>query len=676
MKHLKLLSILLLLCLNSRIATGETLTSDNYVTEVFKGVNIEMPNYREINSGAKFVVTYDDNCPAELQGAFEYAVKLWEEVLPLVAPVKINVSCLPLRGTNNLISKVLLTADDYEGERVDMYKCPTTMVKSVLLQEYHRGQFNRFYTQLGDLSCLNETDITITYNQNMMDLCSFSLDGDANINKYDFVTVAMRDIAIGLGFFSDFTANVKDKVLVNRGPVKFIPFKSHIFDALGTTDLKVAYTNATKGSVKVSLRNWLDHQFETLSLYAPQNWVNGLSLRYFIPETGKPISQLLTYDFGKGYVFRDLTANNWDDIFCGALDWRKEVVTGLGGGSVSQIGSTDDKLPYTGQVSLSFNSKDKAMFLQKEDKEVKSATKFNSNTPQSTQNLNLLSIEQYCKQYDLFSPNGPVDGCISLSVLKKDGSWDCIYITEDSEQPITVNIENISLTYPETEYARGTTGGLRYRLTKCTSNYGASQPNYSYRVKYFTRDFTPQQAKIKYTKELSSLESARTIGDDNDDYFVDVKVGIANIEGTTKVIVEQLDEGESLPFQYDAEDFRNGYFIANLDREVSTKLTVISYNENGFKRSNTITIPPVGYQVKDITFKKTGDQIILDGIPSKSLEYGEWSYSINNLTNESALVNSHKLDNKTIEVSDIPSGIYVLTLHDHNSNVSHFKFVK
>ena len=162
MKHLKLLSILLLLCLNSRIATGETLTSDNYVTEVFKGVNIEMPDYREINSGAKFVVTYDDNCPAELQGAFEYAVKLWEEVLPLVAPVKINVSCLPLRGTNNLISKVLLTADDYEGERVDMYKCPTTMVKSVLLQEYHRGQFNRFYTQLGDLSCLNETDITIT----------------------------------------------------------------------------------------------------------------------------------------------------------------------------------------------------------------------------------------------------------------------------------------------------------------------------------------------------------------------------------------------------------------------------------------------------------------------------------------------------------------------------------
>ena len=65
MKHLKLLSILLLLCLNSRIATGETLTSDNYVTEVFKGVNIEMPDYREINSGAKFVATYDDNCLSE-----------------------------------------------------------------------------------------------------------------------------------------------------------------------------------------------------------------------------------------------------------------------------------------------------------------------------------------------------------------------------------------------------------------------------------------------------------------------------------------------------------------------------------------------------------------------------------------------------------------------------------
>ena len=78
--------------------TENILTQENFVTETFKGVNIEMPGYREINSGSKIIVSYGEDCPAEMRGAFEYAVKLWEEVLPMTLPIKIKVGIESVRG--------------------------------------------------------------------------------------------------------------------------------------------------------------------------------------------------------------------------------------------------------------------------------------------------------------------------------------------------------------------------------------------------------------------------------------------------------------------------------------------------------------------------------------------------------------------------------------------------
>lgn len=40
-----------------------------------------------------------------------------------------------------------------------------------------------------------------------------------------------------------------------------------------------------------------------------------------------------------------------------------------------------------------------------------------------------------------------------------------------------------------------------------------------------------------------------------DNNFVDVKIGLSNVEGATQVVIEQLDEGEILPFEYDVAEF-------------------------------------------------------------------------------------------------------------------------
>ena len=66
--------------------------------------------------------------------------------------------------------------------------------------------------------------MTITYNKNKLNTMDFSLDGEIGIAKFDFVTVALRDIAIGLGFTSNITANSSTK-MINMTGEKYTPIR-------------------------------------------------------------------------------------------------------------------------------------------------------------------------------------------------------------------------------------------------------------------------------------------------------------------------------------------------------------------------------------------------------------------------------------------------------------------
>lgn len=100
---------LFLVMVNTMTLLGQnsnTITSDNYVSQAFKGIFVDMPDYREVNSGSKLVVKYEGEWPAEMQGAFEYAVKIWEEVLPMTLPIRITAKIGNIRGSANVLSRV------------------------------------------------------------------------------------------------------------------------------------------------------------------------------------------------------------------------------------------------------------------------------------------------------------------------------------------------------------------------------------------------------------------------------------------------------------------------------------------------------------------------------------------------------------------------------------------
>ena len=477
------------------------------------------------------------------------------------------------------------------------------------------------------------------------------------VNKYDFVSLAIRDIAKGLGFGINIIAD--DEGIV------FLPGKKTFYESLIWSELKnetpaSAYTKCTQGSLNVT--------FLPL-LYAPNPWQNGISLQYYIPDETDPLSMLLSYDFGKGYIMRDLSDFDWENKFQYVLDWQAMMTTGGTTNSKFENGSTDNNLPFKGYIDLSSVSRQPPNNITNDLKPIESVN------PSAAMQTNFTtSYSELCEPYNYFyTGDKKVYYGYSISVLLKNGSWDVVY-AEYYPTAITIKVEDLPLNYPTSEYARSCSGGLRYRLTKCEWNAGSSAPK-KYYVKYFTRDYFPQKANIKYSKihegsENISLSEIRM----SDDYYVDVEIGLSNIEGTNKIIVEQLDEGERVPFRYEATDFRQGYFIANLDRELSTQLTVISYNDNGNTRSNTIVIPAIGYDdlQENISFDICDNHISTNGIDRIQPNA---SYTITNMINANFVKTEKLPTDGIIDISELKSGCYILSLRNGN-NTANYKFTK
>lgn len=662
------------------LSTVEVETPAN---DVFQGVEINMPNLRQTSSGTKFLVTYSGNWPEEMKGAFEYAVKMWEEVIPSSLPISITASIQPIRGTNAPLSRTSYTTRNFNHGIPSGYASTTSQVKNVLFQEYHKNMMNLYYDELTDASYLTSPhDITITYNENRISEFSFSLDGELE-DKYDFITLALRDIGYGLGCSSSLTADSANQQVFYPA-VRVTPYTQRIMEALGlsgTDNQSTAYQKGTQGHLLVDFYGRFSFgplsasESQTTSstemdLYAPSPWINSVSLNTTIPGT-HPLSKLFNHDFGKGYVMRDLSGYNWDTWFRYALKWDIEIITGITNKyTVEEAGTTENELSFNDAIVIES--------LENPDGE----NPYNVNYPEDDLQKSIMSQQDvigygyyFTKPYEYFytGKNNYKNG-IALNVMLKNGTWDCIFATPDPYSGITLNVEDLPLNYDKEMYARSIGGGLRYRLTRCTTYHdNLYDKDYKhYDVTHFTRDYYPQKPVIKYSKVH---EGIATFSND-DDYFVDVEIGISNLEGAQRVMVNQWDEGERYPFSYEVTDFRKGYFLANLDRELETKLSITVYNENGYEQSNQITIAPIGYGLNDVDLMAEDSSIVVKGVPNQVLSKGGLTCLISNVLNplENAQISVPK--DGVIDISQFSNGIYGVSLIYNGEPISNKKIVK
>ena len=305
-----------------------------------------LPIIRTIEGGTLLKVSYSEDCTYEMQGAFNYACRILEEALPSSLPITISVGLGTFRGADNKqLSKVDVLQEEAFGRDNPAEMVLMTRIKRVLLKEREVESDVTYLDSIPSwefLSSIETPDIRITYNKSYLNEFSFSLDENSvGEDFYDFVSLALRDLVRGFGYYSTILKNPNEDALWLRTAYAN-PFEKAILNAIGSDDLNEQFSIATQGELRLS---------SSLILYAPTTWQNGISLNYFIPTENR-LSQILSTEFGKGTIRRNVTELNIGQL----LNWKWDLIVGSSTPSLTSDGSNNVKVPFNGSISISQNT--------------------------------------------------------------------------------------------------------------------------------------------------------------------------------------------------------------------------------------------------------------------------------------------------------------------------------
>lgn len=622
------------------------LVSDNYINDIH-----DIQIIRPINGGTVITPIFDDMCPEDIKAPFSFACKIVEEYLPPCLPLKIKVSCGRIKGSSvNSVSKVLARSKENFGTSVYYNNAQMSVIKGVILSELCYNSTVTYLDSVPDIEFLTkDPDIEITYNSQKLDELSFSFEANPG-QKYDFISLAVRDILIGLGLSSSFRYNPVTKELLDPSH-ELTPFEYFIDKMLGNHDNpSVRLAQATKGELLLK-----DYSNQSLRLYAPSTWRNGSSLNYFIPQEDCCVSKILSYDFCKGMVTRSLSDNYSQFIFHDLLGWRPNYVTSTSTPYSSVAGSTSLLMPYNGSISFENNTYG-----------INAVVNSGSELNKIKSNKILINDEimNYIKTFHpfLYSSNlSPSEGT-SISVLKKDGSWDLVKCIDVCIQDMTLSMSDLNFHYDESQYARTTDGYLRARITTKEPEHGTGT-GIKYKSTFFVIDYLPQKINLSYTCAKNATTST---GLSNST----VKLYLSNTEGITRVIIEKLRQGSRVPSKIEITDFKKGYFETTINK--TTTFTAIGYNSNGSSIGIPITITPQSNDLS-LDFNLTDNYIYIESADKADSEY---NYCINSLVSSTSRAEKIGSTTGTINISTLPSGLYVLKVTDKAGLSTSFKFTK
>ncbi|MDE6655338.1 MAG: hypothetical protein K2K37_13235 [Muribaculaceae bacterium] len=387
-------------------AESFNIISDNYTDNIQDAQII-----RNINGGTVIIPDFDETCPEEIKAPFSYACKIVEEYLPPCMPLRVAVSCGTLRGSyENAISKVLAKTEENFGMSPDFDNVQMSVIKGVILAELAHSSTVSYFDSVPDVKFLTEKpDIIVTYNDQRLDELSFSLDPEPGEN-YDFVSIAVRDLLIGLGLSSSYRKDPLTGGLLDPSQKK-TPFECVINQALGYYGNSAARMNqATRGEIV------LKDFSKSLKLHAPSTWRNGISLNYFVPQEDCCVSNILSYNFCRGMVTRSLSDQYADFIFRFLLGWRPNYSVSTDNEmSITTGGSTSLLMPYNGSISFKGTKEGIHSVVNRSDEPMLIK---NSGTENE-------ALKDYINSFDPFRGYEDFDAYsdgTSVSVLKKDGT--------------------------------------------------------------------------------------------------------------------------------------------------------------------------------------------------------------------------------------------------------------
>lgn len=637
----------------------QTYLSGNTVVQ-----SLPLPNVRQVKCGTKITPVFIGDWNLEAKGAFKYACKIWEEVIPSTYPIVIHA--IMDNNTSTIESGIFseVSFSIYKHSIADgTYTASTLSQAKATTFGDATGKYVRRSDEVDlDSAMFFSPEMQITYynyDGRIDNNCSFSLQGNTSYSQYDFVSIVLRDIAKGLGISCSFKG-AKNKttgtkyLMVDRDALT--PFEAQILNDLGySADSCQLFNNATQGTV------WTDYY----ELYAPTTWNRNASLNYFIPKNNETITQLLNYNFGKSTVIRGFDETNLENnFFKGTLKWRGDILVGTGGiqNGMTEISSTtNDDIEYHGSI-LTGNR----------------YAANNEITPINKKLYNFLDTEvpvttfaQYKNQF--LSNYDPSTGYLLsegwfVSIMKEDGTWDLVYYYDFINVTPEIDYYDLTFHYPMDAYARTLDGKLRCRVVK----YSNAPTNRWNKVWYYHMDELPKHVEA---------QAPRIINDD-DEYIKEVKIGLDNLEGVTRVVISQWDEGEIYPYTWEETDYDQGYFTAYIDKELYTRFEIKAYNANGYTVTDTIHPPLEPNSMLSIRFVQRDDYIEISPYSSRLTDKKIInSYEIKAINDLSGIKNSYSMislecENNRIPISNLPKGLYVLNVYDLRGDKHQYKFQK
>ena len=633
--------------------------SDNIVNKKFG-----IPVIRNTYGGTKIIVTFEGNWSYDMKGAFEYACRIWEEVMPTTFPIRVK-AVLNETQSGSEFSKIRYNTfrhdDDYSTNYIFSGTSTFLQIKGTKYHEFTVADTHK-YDSIMTKNMFIEDDIIITYynkDNKLIDNCSFSLDEDIDNNLYDFVTIVLRDLAKSFGLVWNNKRITNETLRIDT--LRLTPFEKHIIQSLDAdNDLHQAYINATKGSLNVNT------DMGTWQLYAPTTWDTERSLNYFIPDSTKKITELLSYDFGRGCVIRDISCDDNISLFRYLLDWKGEIAVGMGGNGCSdEYSSTSNLIPYLGNINITTGIVASNNINEYNNDFLEIENNIN------TRNLIDDSLQLYLNK---FHPTYRPDGSIktkgwTVALLLKDGTWDVVYTVSDAVGMLDVGFSDFTTHHDFDEYARSSDGFLRCRVTDYRYN-----PTYKKNIgtSYnMVIDYVPQRVKMKKSKTLPDY--------DVDDYYEDIVIAIKDLEGVTRVVVTQIDEGYELGYNYEISDFKKGYFTATVDNEFTTTFVITAYNKNGSTVSYPYVYDPLEGNALTMNFVMEDNYIVIE---NNSRRYAGLSFisscEINpvDVKTSRGIITKTKFEDNKIDISSLSSGLYILTVNDIRGGKHTFKFQK
>ena len=595
---------LILFLLLTQVLVAQKSPNKVYCVEK-KAQNIDLPTDRNVYGGTIIRVSYKGSRISDTQkGAFEYACKLVEEAIPTTYPIKLSVEFSNLQDAECLaLVEPYPVPSELKG---DAPLGDRVFVKRSMKKDDFFG-FDSDDSQQSYTAAYNffENDVDANIKFSARNIFYYGIDTKGlKSNKFDFITVAIQAIVKAIGFSCRVYENGSNKLYYASPTNKYTDYE------FGRLTPEQLYSKAVSG--KCNLKGY--------NLICNPPYQQGVSLNYFVDSDDKETA-FLQYGVSKGayvrYVGKALRS------FCSECSWDDNLVTGKD--SYTYVdGNTGDVIPFVG-VGTRNVGRQKIL--------VESSGDWRNIT----------------SKYDVYD-----DGSY---VLLKDGTWRAFLKLSDLSD--------------NEDYARTPEGFLR--LMQITTTFGPNSAYTNSVSSFKLYSYLPQKPKASVNSYLlSDINSinlrlkrctAKALSDE--DVFVDVEIGLKDIEGTEQVVVEQTDSDYPVPFTYVVDNPGEGSFVALMNSKYSSSFKLTYVNKNGKTEGDNFTVD----LSKDANkLVDSGVKVLPKGnrlfLKTNSMDNDNYEYCIYAIqTGKCVLKGMVNSNYKIIDASSLNAGIYSIAVY-------------